>query len=80
MYSSSLLFWLGDDSPDFSATRAFVDRRIDNVMAFEKSKASLKKTRAYELFRRGPGRLLDAIKAPGQSAADDLPGIWQDQK
>ena len=80
VYSSSLLFWLGDDSPDFSATRAFVDRRIDNVMAFEKSKASLKKTRAYELFRRGPGRLLDAIKAPGQSAADDLPGIWQDQK
>ena len=76
VYSASVLYWLGDDSPDFSATRAFVDRRIANVMAFEKTKADIKKTKAYELFRRGPGRLLDAVKAPGQSRADDLPGRW----
>lgn len=78
VYSASLLFWLGDDSPDFEATRAFVARRIDNVMAFEKTKAKIKDTRAYEIFRRGPGRLLDAIKAPGQSRADDLPGYWRE--
>lgn len=79
VYSSSLLFWLGDDSADFAATRAFVDRRIAGVMSFEKTKAKVKKTRAYELFRRGPGRVLDAIRAPGQSRADDLPGYWRNE-
>lgn len=78
VYSASLLFWLGDESPDFADTRAFVDRRIADVMAFEKTKAKVKGTKAYELFRRGPGRLLDAIKAPGQSPAEDLPGYWRD--
>lgn len=76
VYSSSVLYWLGDETPDFAATRAFVDRRIADVMQFEKTKARVKETRAYEMFRRGPGRLLDAIKAPGQGAPDDLPGRW----
>lgn len=76
VYSSSVLYWLGDDSPDFAATRAFVDRRIANVMQFEKTKARVKDSRIYGAFRRGPGRLLDAIKAPGQGAPMDLPGRW----
>lgn len=41
IYSATLLFWTQDDSEDFAATRAFIDRRIDGVMRFEKAKARL---------------------------------------
>lgn len=39
IYSAILLHWTQDDSADFAATRAFIDRRIDGVMRFEKTKA-----------------------------------------
>ena len=39
--TSTILYWLGDDSEDFSATRAFLDRRIADVMAIEKAKARM---------------------------------------
>ena len=32
VYSSVLLYWLNDRSEDFTATRAFIDRRISDVM------------------------------------------------
>lgn len=38
VYSTTLLFWLDDKSPDSSATWEFLGRRIANVMAFEKAK------------------------------------------
>ena len=41
--SASVLFWLGDDSPDHAETRAFIDRRIEGVMRFEKVKAQWRK-------------------------------------
>lgn len=41
IYSATLLHWTQDDSADFAATRAFIDRRIDGVMRFEKAKARL---------------------------------------
>lgn len=41
VYSASLLYWLDDDGDDAAATRAFVDRRIDGIMRFEKTKAKL---------------------------------------
>lgn len=46
VYASSLLVWLQDDSEDMAETMAFVDRRIDNVMQFEKFKAKALKARA----------------------------------
>jgi len=39
VYSSTLLVWLDDQSEGFAATHAFLDRRIDDVMRFEKAKA-----------------------------------------
>ena len=39
IYSAILLHWTQYDSADFAATRAFIDRRIDGVMRFEKTKA-----------------------------------------
>jgi ubiquinone biosynthesis protein COQ9 len=39
VYGSTLLVWLDDDSEGWMQTAAFLDRRIDNVMKFEKLKA-----------------------------------------
>lgn len=39
VYGSTLLAWLDDQSEGWSDTRAFLDRRIDNVMRFETMKA-----------------------------------------
>lgn len=39
VYASTLLVWLGDDSEGQKETAAFLDRRIDDVMKFEKMKA-----------------------------------------
>ena len=39
VYGSSLIAWLDDETEGWSDTAAFLDRRIDNVMAFEKWKS-----------------------------------------
>ena len=39
VYGSTLLAWLDDNSEGWSDTAAFLDRRIDDVMRFEKWKA-----------------------------------------
>jgi ubiquinone biosynthesis protein COQ9 len=39
VYGSTLLVWLDDESEGWSDTAAFLDRRIDDVMRFEKFKA-----------------------------------------
>ena len=39
VYASTLLAWLDDRSEGWTDTAAFLDRRIDNVMKFEKWKA-----------------------------------------
>lgn len=41
VYASTLLIWLDDESDDLTETWAFLDRRIGDVMRFEKSKAQL---------------------------------------
>jgi len=43
VYSSTLLFWLGDKSEDCSETWAFLDRRIADVMQIEKFKGQVRK-------------------------------------
>ncbi len=58
VYSGTLLVWIGDDTPGFAATRAFLDRRIDNVMQFEKAKATWRKgARNMPSLTRFLGRL-----------------------
>ncbi len=39
VYSSTLLVWLNDESEGFADSWAFLDRRIGDVMRFEKTKA-----------------------------------------
>lgn len=50
--SATVLFWLGDDSPDRADSRAFLDRRIDGVMRFEGVKARLSKLPGASILTR----------------------------
>lgn len=68
---STLLFWLGDDSYDNQATWDFLDRRIDDVMSFEKMKARVTSGPLGKLIT-GPASLMGMIRAPQRR--DDLPG------
>ncbi len=43
VYLSTLLCWFNDSSEHYTETDAFLHRRIDNVMQFEKLKAKVKK-------------------------------------
>lgn len=51
VYGSTLLAWLQDESEGNADTAAFLDRRIDNVMQFEKWKAGLGKAERPSLTR-----------------------------
>ena len=51
VYGSTSLVFLDDSSEDLVATRAFLDRRIDDVMRFEKFKASWRGTQRPSLSR-----------------------------
>ena len=75
VYSSVVLFWLGDESGG-DKTEAFIDRRIGNVMQFEKSKAQLRESKAFGPLMRGIGQALAGIRAPHREPASDLPGYW----
>ncbi len=78
VYSSVVLYWLGDDSLDLQATDAFIDRRIDNVMQFEKLKAQAKASAILKPFTGTLERMMASVKAPGAASDPDLPGVWRD--
>ena len=46
VYGATILIFLNDESEDFADTRAFLDRRIEGIMRFEKIKAQAKQRRA----------------------------------
>ncbi|MCA8883746.1 MAG: COQ9 family protein [Rhodobacteraceae bacterium] len=74
VYSSTVLYWLGDDSPDHARTWGFLDRRIDGVMQFEKFKAKVRGNALLKPFLAGPDWALSWVKAPRRSPPSDLPG------
>nr|WP_310525406.1 COQ9 family protein [Polymorphobacter sp.] len=61
VYSAALLYWLDDDSENHEATWAFIDRRIDGVMKFEKSKAKATEALAW---LPNPARFLGRLRYP----------------
>jgi ubiquinone biosynthesis protein COQ9 len=73
VYSSVVLYWLGDDSPEQHRTWEFLDRRIEDVMRFEKVKASVRDNPVLSRLLAGPMALVGRIKAP-DCARRDLPG------
>lgn len=76
VYGATVLFWLGDDSPDHEATWEFLDRRIDDVMQIEKVKARMRENPLFSRVMTGPNWLLGKIKAPMKMPNMDLPGSW----
>ena len=65
LYSATLLVWLDDESEGKAETRAFLDRRIENVMQFEKTKAQLLGgAGCSERERFSPVRLLGRLRYP----------------
>ena len=77
VYASSVLFWLGDTSDGARATRDFVDRRIANVMAFEKFKSDMRASKVFGPLANGVESILAGVSAPKPGFADDLPGTWK---
>lgn len=51
VHAASVLVWLDDDSEDFATTRAFVERRIADVLRIEKLKASARRREHFSLPR-----------------------------
>ena len=51
LYTSTMLVYLDDDSENLRETRGFLDRRIDDVMRFEKFKAGWRGTQLPSLSR-----------------------------
>lgn len=71
--SSTMLYWLGDQSTDFAKSWAFLDRRIENVMQFEKSKAALAANPIARAVSWGPRQMLRLVTAPGARRRGDVP-------
>jgi ubiquinone biosynthesis protein COQ9 len=57
VYGSTLLVWLDDQSEEWIDTAAFLDRRIDDVMRFEKFKAEWRGSSDHFSVTRFLGRL-----------------------
>lgn len=70
VYSSTILFWLGDDSEGCADTWAFLDRRIENVMQFEKVKSKIKDTG----FGKALGGLFNRFNKPSDDHKAGFPG------
>jgi ubiquinone biosynthesis protein COQ9 len=63
VYASTLAVFVNDDSDGFADTRAFLARRIDNVMQFEKAKA---KAKERQEFIPSLSRLVGRLRYPGK--------------
>lgn len=74
VYASTVLYWLGDDSFDNQPTWDFLDRRIENVMQFEKVKSQANANPLTKALLSGPQWLFSKVKAPSPSSRPKLPG------
>ena len=79
VYGSTSLYWLGDETPGREATWAFLDRRIEGVMQFEKMKSAINSNPLGRMMMMGPNWVAGKIRKPGAAyygSGDpiDLPG------
>lgn len=75
VYAATVLYWLGDHSEGCADSWAFLDRRIENIMQFEKAKAGVRGNPLAKALRDGPLKIFDKVRAPVR--LDDLPGKTQ---
>lgn len=79
VYSSTVLYWLGDTSPGDADTWAFLDRRINEVMSFEKAKAQVQKNPLLRTVFALPLAVMGAVRKPAPPKGG-LPGRWQPER
>ncbi len=72
VWGATVLFWLGDESPDFANTHAFIDRRIEDVMKFEKLKGQLRDNPLTKPLMEMQEAFMAKMRPP--SASRDVPG------
>jgi ubiquinone biosynthesis protein COQ9 len=75
VYSSTVLFWLGDESPGHQDTWAFVDRRIEDVMRIEKLKTQARENPVLSRLLAGPAWVAGKVRKPTRVPQVDLPGF-----
>ena len=75
VYGATVLYWLGDESPENRDTWAFLDRRIEDVMRIEKVKAEVRKNPVLSRLVAGPEWVLSRVRPPAKVARTDLPGM-----
>ena len=63
IYAATLAVYVSDTSVDHAETKAFLERRIENIMQFEKAKARLL---SNDLERFSPVRLLGRLRYPAR--------------
>lgn len=63
IYAATLAVYVDDTSPDHADTRAFLERRIEGIMKFEKAKARLLRPRDEQF---SPARLLGRLRYPAR--------------
>lgn len=76
VWASTVLYWLGDESPEHKDTSDFIDRRIENVMQIEKVKASLRENPLTKPLMSLQSALFAGVTAPNAGRRDDVPGRW----
>ncbi|TCM82666.1 COQ9 family protein [Rhodovulum steppense] len=74
VYGSTVLYWLGDETPGEQATWEFLDRRIGNVMQVEKAKAQARKNPLLKPFLIGPDFIARQIRPPHARPRHRMPG------
>ena len=80
VWASVVLYWLGDDSPDHEETRAFIDRRIEDVMQIEKVKARLRDNPVTKPFSKLQENIMGRFRVPDTDHLADLPGHFTNSK
>jgi ubiquinone biosynthesis protein COQ9 len=74
VYSSTVLFWLGDASEGAARSWNFLDRRIADVMRFETFKARARENRLVAALMDHPLNPLTRIHAPRRGPVPGYPG------
>lgn len=78
VYGSTVLYWLGDETPGAEKTWDFLDRRIEDVMRIERVKAAVNSNPLGRLLMTGPNWLASRVRKPGgpvdTGTPVDLPG------
>ncbi|MBS1302224.1 COQ9 family protein [Loktanella sp. SALINAS62] len=77
VWASVVLYWLGDQSVDHSATDDFIDRRIAEVMQFEKFKARVNANPLLKPLTIPLGKLAGMVRAPSAMRDVEVPGQWR---